>query len=270
MENYWNNKVALITGASSGIGASIARNFASHGLTVVLIARRQNKLEQVAEQITNNGGKVLLFTADLSKEAERVAVMQTIIEKVGVPDILVNNAGIGYYGYFAQMPWDVARDLIRLNIEATTHFTSMLLPAMLIKPKARIINIGSIMGKMPEQGVALYAASKGYVDSFTKSIYRDLRGTNVSISVLRPGPVKTEFFDRSETYENGGRIPAEQFAVSADRVAQAAWSLINHPCRYRYVPFFMAASVLLEGLFSWVIDLVGPAMLILRDKKKLS
>jgi short-subunit dehydrogenase len=270
MENYWTNKIALITGASSGIGASIAKYFASHGIKVALVARRLSKLENVAESIRKAGGEVSIFSADLSQEAERVKVLAEIISTVGVPDILVNNAGIGYYGYFTQMPWEVAKNLIRLNIEATTHFTSMLLPEMLKKPKARIINIGSIIGKMPEQGVALYAASKSYIDAFTKSIYRDLRGTNVRISVLRPGPVKTEFFDRSESFENGSRVPAEQFAVSADRVAQAAWWLVNYPARFKYVPFYMSASILLEPLFAWIIDLVGPALLVIRDKKRLS
>lgn len=270
MENYWNNKIALITGASGGIGASIAKVFASHGVKVVLVARRLAKLENVAESIRKDGGQVFIFPADLSQEADRVKVIAEIIANVGDPDILVNNAGIGYYGYFSQMPWEVAKDLIRLNIEATTHFTSMLLPVMLKKPKARIINTGSIMGKMPEQGVALYSASKAYIDNFTKSIYRDLRGTNVCISVLRPGPVKTEFFDRSESFENGGRVPAEQFAVSADRVAQAAWWLVRYPVRFKYVPFYMSASILLEPLFSWIIDLVGPALLAKTDKKKPS
>lgn len=270
MEYYWYNKTALITGASSGIGASIAREFTSHGIKVVLVARRQAKLQQLAEMIHQAGGEALIFTADLTKESERVKVLKEIVEKVEIPDILVNNAGIGYYGYFSQMPWEVARDLLRLNIEATTHFTSILLPEMLKKPKARIINIGSIIGKMPEQGVALYAASKAYVDSFTKSIYRDLRGTNVTISVLRPGPVKTEFFDRADTFENGSRVPAERFAISAEHVARATWNLVNHPTRFRYVPFYVGITVLLEPLFSWIIDLVGPILLVIRDKKRIS
>lgn len=270
MENYWNNKVALITGASSGIGASTARVLSGHGITVVLVARRLEKLEKVAESIRLAGGKAYVFTADLSSETERARLIQTVIEQVGVPDILVNNAGIGWYGFFNQMPWGLAKEMIQLNIESVTHLTLLLLPMMLQKPKARIINIGSIIGKLPEQGVALYSASKVYIDNFTKSVYRELRGTQVSISVVRPGPVKTEFFDRSEEYENGGRIPAEKMAVSSDLVGKGVWSLIQRPRRYLYIPFYVALSVFLEPLFSWAIDLVGPILLKYRDKKKIN
>lgn len=269
MNNEWKNKTALITGASSGIGASVAKLLATKGITVLLVARRLDKLESLAQAIRLSGGDASTFAADLSKESDRLCLVNQVLEKVGVPDILVNNAGIGWYGYFTEMSWSTASELLRLNIEGTTHLTSLLLPEMLKKPRARIINIGSIIGKLPEQGVALYSASKGYLDNFTKSLYRELRGTGTTISVLRPGPVKTEFFDRAESYPNGGRVPAEGVAVSSDRVARAVWFLIEHPRRFFYVPFYVALSPLLELLFSWAIDLVGPILLVVRDKKRI-
>jgi short-subunit dehydrogenase len=141
----------------------------------------------------------------------------------------------------------------------------LFLPTMLQKKFGRIINVGSIAGKLPEQGIAVYSASKGYLDSITTSIYRDLRHSGVIVSILRAGPVKTEFFDAARNLKNGGSVPAERFAISADRVARKIWNLLIHPRRVAYVPFFLAVSPLLEILFSPVIDQVGP--LLLRRRK---
>ncbi len=116
----------------------------------------------------------------------------------------MNNAGIGWYGYFSNMPWSVANELIELNITSVTHLTSLFLPGMLQLSKARIINIGSISGKLPEQGIALYSASNAYMDAFTTSLYRELRGTNVTATVVRAGPVKSDFYDRALQSPSGG------------------------------------------------------------------
>jgi short-subunit dehydrogenase len=261
-KNYWSDTTAVITGASSGIGASIAKKFSAQGIKVILVARNVEKLERLAAGIRANGGKAEIFPCDLSVSPNRVELIKQITENSGVPDILVNNAGIGWFGYFSQMPWDVAAQLLALDIEAPTHLTSLLLPQMIKSGKpCRIINMGSITGKMPEQGIALYSGAKSYIDSFTKSVLREIKGTHVRISVMRPGPVKTNFFDNSETFENGGRIPAEKSAITPERIANAAWNLVNHPHRFIYIPAYMYLSPFIEYLFAPVIDLVGPIML---------
>lgn len=267
MRTNWKNKTALVTGSSSGIGAAIAQKLADEGLRVILVARRLEKLEEVAAKIRSTGGLVVLYQSDLTRSEQRETLVNKIIDEVGIPEILINNAGLGWYGYFSQMPWQVAEELIALNIEASTHLTSLLLPKMLGLPTARIINIGSVAGKLPEQGIALYSATKAYLDTFTKSVYRELRGTHTSISILRAGPVKTEFFDRASDLPNGGRIPAERFAISSDRVANSVWGLIQSPHRYSYVPFYLFFSPLLEVLFSWALDLVGPILLKMSERR---
>jgi short-subunit dehydrogenase len=211
--------------------------------------------------ITESGGKAYVFPADLSSSEARATLAENILSELGSPDILINNVGIGWYGYFSQMPWDVAKELINLNISTTTHLTSIFLPHMLTLPKARIINIGSIAGKLPEQGIALYSASKAYLDAFSKSLFRELRGTNTTISVVRSGPVKTDFFDRSQNLAKGRRIPGELFAVKPERVSRCVWWLLQNPVRYAYVPFYLFISPLLEIFFSWIIDLIGPVLL---------
>jgi short-subunit dehydrogenase len=264
--NYWAGKSALITGASGGIGENAARFLAKKGLHVILVARSLDKLQNIAAQITAEGGKASFYQADLSQSAARISLAEQVIADHGAPDVLINNAGIGWYGFFHEMPWSVAHSIIELNIMSTTHLTSLFLPRMSKLPKARIINIGSISGKLPEQGIALYSASKAYLDAFTTCLYRELRGTNVTASVLRAGPVKTDFYSRAIDLPSGGRVPGEVFAVKAQRISSGIWSLINHPMRFSYVPFYLLLSPLLETFFAWAIDLVGP--ILLKNTKK--
>ncbi len=261
------SQIVLITGASSGIGAATAEYLAYHGYRVILVARRKEKLQTLTESITRNRGDALFYEADLTIEQERQELFERLIQEQLVPDILINNAGFGWYGHYETMSWKTAKDLIAVNIEAVAHLTRLFLPSMLKKKKGHIINIGSIVGKLPEQGVAMYSASKAFLDAFTTSIYRELRGSNVTISVARLGPVKTEFFDAARSHQNGGNVPAEKLAISSERVAQGVLKLIKHPRKIVYIPWYVAASPLLETLFSWLLDLIGPALL---GKKKPS
>ncbi len=259
--NKFNNKIALITGASSGIGAAAALLLASKGIHVILTARRLERLQNIKEYISRAGGMSTIIQADLTKEAERLRLYQELTSRGLLPDILVNNAGLAWYGYFHEMPWTISRDIINLNIMAATHLTLLFLPSMVMKRFGRVINIGSIAGKLNEQGIAVYSASKSYLDAFTKSTHRELKHSGVTISVIRAGPVKTEFFDTARNLPKGGSIPAERFAIPSERVANAIWSAIRYPRRVVYVPFYMLFSPLLEILFSFVIDQVGPLLL---------
>lgn len=263
---FLQQKKVLITGASSGIGAETCKYLASQGMHVTLVARREEKLRVIVDEIVAQGGTANMSVCNLSSEDERIKLYQSLSAEGLLPDILVNNAGIGWYGYFRNMPWEVARELLALNIEATTHLTSLFLPHMMASGYGHIINIGSVAGKLPEQGVAIYSSTKSFLDSFTTSLFRELRGTHVTVSVLRAGPISTEFFDAARKLENGGNIPAEKFATSTRSVSNAIWRLIKHPKKVVYVPAWMIISPLLEYLFEWVVDLVGP--LLLKNQKK--
>lgn len=261
MSNPFEDKTALITGASSGIGAATALLLAEHGVRVLLAARRLDRLNQITEKIITLGGYALPFQADLTDETDRLLLYSSLKEQNLLPDILINNAGMAWYGYFYKMPWQVAVDTMRLNIEATTHLTRLFLPHMVSNRFGRIINIGSIAGKLPEQGIAVYSASKAYLDAFSKVLYRELRWSGVIVSVLRAGPVKTEFFDSARKLENGDSVPAERFAIPVEKVSRAIWQLLQHPKRMKYVPMYLILSPLLEYCFSGVIDLLGPLLL---------
>lgn len=264
-ENGTTRKV-LITGASSGIGASASLFLASKQIHVILVARRLDRLESLKDQIIASGGTATVFQCDLSRSSERLALFEYLDQNDLVPDILINNAGFAWYGYFHKMEWEIAEGIIDVNVEAISHLSSLVLPQMLEQKHGHIINIGSIAGKLPEQGIAVYSATKAYVDAFTTSLHRELKRTGVHISVLRAGPVKTEFFESAKNLEDGGSVPAERFAIPAERVSKAIWKLIRHPKRVLYVPFYVSVSPLLEVLFSWIIDEVGPVLL--RRKSK--
>lgn len=263
---FLQNKIALVTGASSGIGALTSEFLATQGLQVILVARREEKLREIASQITAAGGKAIFRVCDLTVDADRISLFNNLNLDGLLPDILVNNAGIGWYGYFHDMPWEVVRELLSLNIEATSHLTLLFIPHMRASGYGHIVNIGSVAGKLPEQGVAVYASSKSFLDSFTTSLYRELAGTNVHVSVLRAGPIKTEFFAAARKLENGGNVPAEKLATSAIAVSDAIWWLLRRPRKVVYVPAWMILSPLLEYLFEWAVDLVGP--LLLKKKQK--
>lgn len=266
LEERWIGKTALITGASSGIGAATARLLASKGLRVILAARREDRLLELKKEINDKGGSAETYPIDLVVEQAREKCVNNILQSFGCPDILINNAGLGWYGWYSQMPWEINREIVNLNVLAVTHLTRLFLPEMLKLERARVINVGSVSGKLPEQGIAIYSASKSFLDSFTTVLYREYRHTNLRVSVIRAGPVKTEFFDQARSLRNGGNVPAEKLAVPALQVAEGIWNTILHPTRVRYIPFYLFLSPLLEVFFAPVIDLIGPVLL----KRKLN
>jgi hypothetical protein len=134
-------KAVLITGASSGIGASFARFLAARGLQVLLTARRAERLAEIKEEIIHAGGRAEIFPGDLSVERERESLSKIILSKYPV-DVLINNAGFGWYGYYRQMPWDIARRMMATNMEAAAHLTHLLLPGMTEARRGHIIHIG--------------------------------------------------------------------------------------------------------------------------------
>jgi short-subunit dehydrogenase len=261
MTSSWQGKVALITGASSGIGAATARRLAAQGLQVILVARRLERLKVLANEIRTAGGQAEVLTTDLGQESDRLKLVADVERQFGCPDVLVNNAGFAYYGYTADMPWETAQAMIDVNATAAAHLTHRFLPGMLERHSGHIIIMGSVNGVMPSQGTALYSASKAFLSGFTTALFRELAGSGVAISVVLPGPVATEIFDNSEKIKNGFRIPAESGAISAETVASTVWSLLLRPRRYVFVPWYWRWTAFAEFFFGWAMDLAGPILL---------
>jgi len=260
MDN-WKDKIAVVTGASSGIGAATARRLAREGMRVVLVARRADRLETLAEDIRADGGTARILPADLTQEADRLRVCA----EAGAADVLVNNAGLGWYGFGSDMPWKMALEMLQVNVEAVAQLTISFLGRMRLRDAGHIINVGSISGSIPSHGIALYGATKSFLDNFTTALYRELTGTRVHVSVVRAGPVRTEFGEVALSKENGGHVPTEHVGVTANYVAWRIWKLMLRPQRVIYVPGWLGVVPWAELAFGWIIDRVGP--LLLRKQK---
>jgi short-subunit dehydrogenase len=265
MNMAWRNKIAVVTGASSGIGEATARRLAHEGMQVVLVARRLERLADLTLEILKDGGQAVAIPADLAQESDRAGVYQQVTERFGDVDLLVNNAGLGWYGYGSDMSWKTALEMLHVNVEAVVQLTLGFLGRMRRRNAGHIINVGSISGSIPSQGIALYGATKSFLDNFTTALYRELTGTQVHVSVVRAGPVRTEFGEMALVKENGGHVPTEHVGVSADFVAGRIWKLLLHPRRVIYVPGWLQVVPWTELAFGWIIDRVGP--LLLRNQK---
>ncbi len=257
----WGEKTALVTGASSGIGAAVARQLARLGVRVLLVARRGERLELLADEIRRDGGMAHAMAADLTDEAERARVLEQAHALAGGVDILVNSAGFGWYGYGSEMPWEVARAMIQTNMTALAYMTLLALRDMQARGRGHIINISSIAGSLPEQGTALYSATKSFVDSFTTALHRELHGSAIRVSLIRPGPVQTEFFARAAGQLAGRRVPGERFAITPEQVAAAVIGVLRRPRRVVHVPGWWRVAPWIEPTLGWLIDLLGPALL---------
>jgi short-subunit dehydrogenase len=186
--------VALVTGASSGIGLELATLLARDGHDLVLVARRRDRLENIGEGLREEfGATATVLARDLS-DPESPRAMAQEVESRGLPiEVLVNNAGLGVYGLFAQTPLEKERAMIQVNVVAVTELTKRLLPGMLERRRGRILNVASTASFQPGPLMAVYYATKAYVLSFSEALSNETAGTGVTVTALCPGPTITEF-----------------------------------------------------------------------------
>ncbi len=186
------DKVVIITGASSGIGAALGRSFSAQGAKVALAARRSDRLEAVAADCS---GDCLTITADLFKETDRNNIIHQTLARWKHIDILVNNAGLGAYGHFLDSTEAEWRKLFEINLFAPMLLTRKVLPIMQVKGKGLIINLASIGGLIAHSDkVAQYVASKHAMVGFSRGLARDLEGTGIKVLAACPHLTDTEFF----------------------------------------------------------------------------
>ena len=185
---------ALVTGASSGMGVAIAGELARRGHALTLVARREERLREVAGQIGDEHGvRVEWIAADLADAADRDRIPAELAERGQVVELLVNNAGIGTIGPFAELPVAGEIQLVRLNVEAMVALCGAFVPGMVERGRGWILNVASVSGFMPVPQQATYSASKAFVLTFTEALTMDLNGTGVIATALCPGPMKTDF-----------------------------------------------------------------------------
>lgn len=184
----------VVTGGSQGIGAAMAEAFAQHGADVLVVARSADKLEAVAERI---GGSYLV--ADLTEQSDVDGLFAKCIEQLGFIDVLVNNAGLETHEPFAELPRNTARTLARLNYEAPLLLTRDVLPHMLERGSGHIVNMSSLAGTIAWPGLAAYCGSKAGITNFTETLRMELKGTGIGLTVVAPGPVDTDMWERLDT-----------------------------------------------------------------------
>ena len=216
------SSISVVTGASSGIGAAIAKELASRGHSVALVARREERLQTLATDLTSSYGvSADVIAADLSDPSERERLADELRGKGRVVDVLVNNAGFGHQADFATSPRERMVEMVNLNVEAVVDLTSRFLTGMIDRGRGSVINIASTAAFQPLPGSAVYAATKSFVLSFSEAIRTELRGSGVTVTAVCPGPVKTEF---TEVAGFGGVEDRTPNAVwmSADEIAEHA------------------------------------------------
>ena len=194
----------MITGASSGIGEALARQFARDDYALVLVARSRDKLESLARELGNgNRAKVLLEPADLSQHGVAEALAAKLEAKDIQVDILVNNAGILEHGLFVDMPAAVHQGMIDLNISGLTEMLATFLPPMVERGQGRVLNVASIGAFQPVPSLATYAAGKAYVLSLTESLSEELKGSGVTVTALCPGITATNMVSGAQEKSSG-------------------------------------------------------------------
>ena len=216
------SSIALVTGASSGIGTEIARELARRGHGLVLVARREERLRELADELARaHGVRAEAIGSDLADPASRDELGQALRERELDVEILVNNAGFGSGGDFQDLDPEVEVGMVRLNVEAVVALCAAYAREMVDRRRGAILNVASIAGYQPIPRQATYAASKAFVVSFTEALASDLHGTGVTVTALCPGPVRTEFVEAAGIGEAAAESAPSFLWMEAGEVARA-------------------------------------------------
>jgi uncharacterized protein len=209
---------ALVTGASSGIGEAMSRQLASRGVRLVVVARRAERLEELAREVA---GEVEVLAADLADDAD-LARVEARLQDAGRPvDLLVNNAGFGANGDFLEVDPAISDEMLAVNVTAVMRLTRAALPGMVARGGGSVVNVSSIASLQPSPGLSLYAATKAFVTTFSESLHGELTGTGVSVTAVLPGLTRTGFQARAGYSDDRHGLP--DFAwQDADSVASEA------------------------------------------------
>ncbi|PQA88366.1 SDR family NAD(P)-dependent oxidoreductase [Hyphococcus luteus] len=232
----YKNKWALVTGASAGIGATFARSYAAKGANIVLVARREERMRDLAAELEERHGvKTRIVAADLAEPDAPQRIYDALSADGIVVDILVNNAGFGLPGVYTENDWAAHRAYLELMLVSYAHMTRLFLPGMLARDYGRIIQVASLAGLVPgSAGHTLYGPSKAFLISFAQSIAAECDGTGVNSSAVCPGFTYSEFHDVNKTRGLVSQLPKHMF-MEAEPVVEGAIDAVEKG-RAVYVP----------------------------------
>ncbi len=220
------HSTCLVTGASSGIGADVARSLARRGHGVTLVARRAERLEELGAELRDQQGvRVEVVEADLGESRSRERMLARLSELQLNVEVLVNNAGFGSGGLFYELDAEREAEMVRLNVEAVVSLCGRYLPEMVRRGRGAVLNVASTAAFQPLPRQATYGATKAFVLSFTDALHAELAGSGVTATALCPGPVRTEFADTAGIGEEAEGLPDVFWAESADVAEQGVRGL---------------------------------------------
>lgn len=254
-------RLALVTGASAGIGAAFARIYASHGYDVALTARRADRLETLAGEIRLRFGvEALTVSADLAEPGAPDAILDALAENGRVVDALINNAGYGLPGVYAETQWAAQKDMLQVMLVAPCELIHKVLPGMVERKFGRIVNVASLAGLVPGAAAhTQYAATKSFLVKFSQSLHLENLATGVHVSALCPGFTWSEFHDVNGTRQQTQQSTPEWLWLGADEVAAAGYEAAeaNRPVCVTGVPNKAIAALAKVLPDDWALALMA-------------
>ena len=226
------NKVAIITGASSGIGYATALTLSKAGIRVAVGARRTERLQELEKQIIKNNGEILVQKTDVTRKSDCDSLVNTIVEKWGKVDILINNAGLMPLSYFKNGKVEEWEQMIDVNIKGVLYCTSAVVPYMLEKKSGHIINISSVAGRIVFAGGSVYCATKHAIAALSEGLRKELSPTyNIRVTCIEPGAVETELLESITDESMTGFIQAtkDMETLRSDDIANAILYAVQAP-----------------------------------------
>ena len=256
-------KVVLITGASSGFGMDAARLFAYEGCSVVLAARRIDRLQELAASIQSQGGEAFAVPVDVANREEIEIMVETVLDLYGQIDILFNNAGFGRLAWHENMSSE--RDIetqIAVNLLGVIQVTHAVLPDMLKRRSGHIINMSSVAGWIAPPTYTIYSASKYGVRGYTDALRREVQPFGIDVSGIYPGPAKTEFGEHTGNHPLKKSALRRYFrSMSSEEVAERVIELAKRPRRAVIMPWYYKIAIWADWYMPWLVDWITMSVL---------